>query len=180
MSIQPFPRSRVELEYYFEECYKVVTNRLECNNPEGQEYPFDFSKILPLIEDRGRQVVHVGYFINNDLEHLIGGSSSKKYTTSTTKTKATKYDDIQGIEDMVPSEIEVRREDQKLYKFKEGDFLRLNLHDIEDMLLLLVQKKIFNLKRDVILDLNVALRMFTRCVVILMLVDDLQLGVKSY
>ncbi|GJZ65068.1 hypothetical protein Tco_0621764 [Tanacetum coccineum] len=54
-------------------------------------------------EYRGRQVVHVNYFINNDLEYLKGGSLSRKYTTSTTKTKADKYDDIQGIEDMVPS-----------------------------------------------------------------------------
>ncbi|GJY15323.1 retrovirus-related pol polyprotein from transposon TNT 1-94 [Tanacetum coccineum] len=35
-------------------------------------------------------------------------------------------------------EIEVRRSDQQLYKFMEGDFLRLYLHDIEDMLLLVV------------------------------------------
>ncbi|GKA24632.1 hypothetical protein Tco_0710665 [Tanacetum coccineum] len=49
-----------------------------------------------------RQVVLVDYFINNDLEYLRGGSLSKKYTTSTTKTKAAKYD-ILGIEDMVPS-----------------------------------------------------------------------------
>ncbi|GJY70515.1 hypothetical protein Tco_0474218 [Tanacetum coccineum] len=48
------------------------------------------------------------------------------------------------------------------------------------MLLLLVQKKISNLERDVIFDLNVALRMFTRRVVILKRVEDLQLGVKSY
>ncbi|GJR00770.1 hypothetical protein Tco_0523754 [Tanacetum coccineum] len=173
-------RSRVELEYHFKECYKAVTDRLDWNNPEGQEYPFDLIKPLPLIEDRGRQVVLVNYFINNDLEYLKGGSSSRKYTTSTTKTKAAKYDDIQGIEDMVPSlwipvkwydygyleEIVVRREDQKLYKFKEGDFPRLNLRDIEDMLLLLVQKKIANLEKDVIFDLNVA---FTyRCLLDLM------------
>ncbi|GKF05718.1 hypothetical protein Tco_0036386, partial [Tanacetum coccineum] len=34
-------------------------------------------------------------------------------------------------------ETEVRREDQQLYTFKEGDFPRLRLQDIEDMLLLL-------------------------------------------
>ncbi|GKA15817.1 hypothetical protein Tco_0695564 [Tanacetum coccineum] len=72
-------------------------------------------------------------------------------------------------------EIVVRREDQKLYKFKEDDFPRLNLHDIEDMLLLLVQNKIANLEKDVIFDLNVALRMFTRRLVILKRVEDLQL-----
>nr|GEU63372.1 hypothetical protein [Tanacetum cinerariifolium] len=80
---------------------QAVTDRLDWNNPKGQEYPFDLTKPLPLIEDRGHQVVHVNYFINNDLEYLKGRSSSRKYTTSTTKTKAAKYDDIQGIKDMV-------------------------------------------------------------------------------
>ncbi|GKB90769.1 hypothetical protein Tco_0963041 [Tanacetum coccineum] len=206
-------KSRVELEYNFEECYKALTDQLDWTNPEGKEYPFDLSKPLPLIKDQGHQVVPVNYFINNNLEYLKCGSSNRKYTTSITKTKAAKYDIIQGIEDMVPSlwslvkhdvystkriiavthvkvmkwydygyleEIEVRREDQKLYKFKEGDFLRLNLRDIEDMLLLLVQNKILNIERNVIFDLNVALWMFTRRVVILKRVEDLQLGVKSY
>ncbi|GKB88930.1 hypothetical protein Tco_0961202 [Tanacetum coccineum] len=49
-------------------------------------------------------------------------------------------------------------EDQTLHKFKEGDFPRLNLRDIEDLLLLLVQKKLSNLEKDVIFDLNVALQ----------------------
>ncbi|GJR00574.1 hypothetical protein Tco_0523558 [Tanacetum coccineum] len=237
-------RSRVELEYHFEECYKTVTDRLDWTNPEGHEYPFDLSKPLPLIENQGRQVIPANYFFNNGLKYLKGGSSSRKYTTFTTKTKAAKYDTIEGIEYMAQSlwspvkvaydkyamwgithwgpkrqgfygyasnreskhdvfstkriiavthvkvmkwydygyleEIVVRREDQQLYKFKEGDFPRLNLRDIEDLLLLLVQKKLSNLEKDVIYDLNVALRMFTRRVVILKRVEDLQLGVKSY
>ncbi|GKF19023.1 hypothetical protein Tco_0067661, partial [Tanacetum coccineum] len=37
-----------------------------------------------------------------------------------------------------------------------------------------------NLEKDVIYDLNVALRMFTRCIIILKRVEDLQLGVESY
>ncbi|GKB48874.1 hypothetical protein Tco_0899627 [Tanacetum coccineum] len=41
--------------------------------------------------------------------------------------------------------ITVRRDDDKLYKFKEGDFNRLRIQDIEDMLLLLVQGKLTNL-----------------------------------
>ncbi|GJZ71402.1 hypothetical protein Tco_0635253, partial [Tanacetum coccineum] len=41
--------------------------------------------------------------------------------------------------------ITVRRDDDKLYKFKEGDFNRLHIQDIEDMLLLLVQGKLTNL-----------------------------------
>ncbi|GJR51867.1 hypothetical protein Tco_1402388 [Tanacetum coccineum] len=41
--------------------------------------------------------------------------------------------------------ITVRRYDDKLHKFKEGDFKRLCIQDIEDMLLLLVQGKLTNL-----------------------------------
>ncbi|GJZ26038.1 hypothetical protein Tco_0570291 [Tanacetum coccineum] len=189
-------KSFAELEYHFEECYKDVNDRLDWHNPEGREYQFDLSKPLPFIEDQGRQVVPTDYFINNDLEYLKGGSSSSKYMTSTTRTKAAKYDNIKGIEDMVPTlwslksphdvysktriiavtsvkvmrwydygyleEIVVRRYDNVLYKFKEGDFPRLNLCDIEDMLLLLVQKKLSNLDVDDQYDLGVALRIQNR------------------
>nr|GEY65643.1 hypothetical protein [Tanacetum cinerariifolium] len=41
--------------------------------------------------------------------------------------------------------ITVQGGDDKLYKFKEGDFKRLRIQDIEDMLLLLVQGKLTNL-----------------------------------
>nr|GEU39344.1 integrase, catalytic region, zinc finger, CCHC-type, peptidase aspartic, catalytic [Tanacetum cinerariifolium] len=205
-------KSFSELEYHFEECYKSVNDRLDWHNPERCEYPFYLSKPLPLIEDRGRQVVPADYFINNELEYLKGGSSSSKYATSTTRTKAAKYDNIEGTKDMVPTlwslvkvaynkhriiavtsvkvmrwynygyleEIVVRRNDDVLYKFKEGNFPRLNLCDIEDMLLLLVQKKLFNLDVDDRYDLSVALRMFTRSIVIVHLVEDLLQGVESY
>nr|GFA44178.1 hypothetical protein [Tanacetum cinerariifolium] len=39
----------------------------------------------------------------------------------------------------------VRRDDDKIHKFKEGDFKRLRLQDIEDMLLLIIQGKLSNL-----------------------------------
>ncbi|GJT89718.1 hypothetical protein Tco_1078563 [Tanacetum coccineum] len=81
----------------------VVTDKLDWTNPERHEYPFDVSKPLSLIKDQGRQVFPANYFFNNDLKYLKGGSLSRKYTTSTTKTKAVKYDIIKGIEDMVLS-----------------------------------------------------------------------------
>ncbi|GJZ30798.1 hypothetical protein Tco_0575845 [Tanacetum coccineum] len=62
-------------------------------------------------------------------------------------------------------EIMVRRADKKLYTFKEGDFPRLHLNDIEDMLLLCVQNKLFNLEGDDLIDLVTALRLFTRSIV---------------
>ncbi|GJW59360.1 hypothetical protein Tco_0108695 [Tanacetum coccineum] len=69
----------------------------------GKSYPFDLRKPLSLIPDhRGRQVIPQDYFINNDLEYLKGGSLSRQYSTSVTKTKAATYE-IKWIEDLVPN-----------------------------------------------------------------------------
>ncbi|GJW58365.1 hypothetical protein Tco_0105096 [Tanacetum coccineum] len=51
--------------------------------------------------------------------------------------------------------ITVHRNDDKLYTFKEGDYNRLRLQDIEDMLLLLVQGKLTNLNVEERLALGV-------------------------
>nr|GEV51392.1 hypothetical protein [Tanacetum cinerariifolium] len=74
----------------------------------------------------------------------------------------------------------MRRDDDKLYKFKEGDFKRLRIQDIKDMLLLLVQGKLTNLTVKEHFSFNVYLRMFTISIVIQWCVKDLQLGVESY
>nr|GEZ11266.1 hypothetical protein [Tanacetum cinerariifolium] len=77
-------------------------------------------------------------------------------------------------------EIMVKRSDQQLYRFKEGDFIDLHLNDIEDMLLLTVQHKLSYLDGSDIVDFIVALRMFTRSLIIKRRVKDLQHGVESY
>nr|GEZ11961.1 hypothetical protein [Tanacetum cinerariifolium] len=76
--------------------------------------------------------------------------------------------------------ITIRRDDDKVYKFKEGDFKRLHIQDIEDMLLLLVQGKLTNLTVEERFAFNVSLQMFTRSIIIQRRVEDLQLGVESY
>nr|GEX09725.1 zf-CCHC domain-containing protein/UBN2 domain-containing protein [Tanacetum cinerariifolium] len=95
--------------------------------------------------------------------------SRRRIIAVTRLTFMTKYD-----KDHL-EEIEVRRDDHQLYTFKEGDFKRLRLQDIEDMLLLLVQQKLTNLTIDERYDLNLALRMFISCIVIQKRVKDLQL-----
>nr|GEW63423.1 integrase, catalytic region, zinc finger, CCHC-type, peptidase aspartic, catalytic [Tanacetum cinerariifolium] len=195
-------RGLTELEYHLEEVYKATTDQLDWVNPEGQQYLHNLLQPLLLIPDnRGRRVIPFSHFINNDLEYLRGGASSRKYTTSVTKTKAADYGHIKWIEDLfygfavnresvldVYSKrriitvtdlkivkwhnykhldwISVRRDDDKIYKFKEGDFKRLHLQDIEDMLLLLVQGKLSNLTVEEPFSFNVYLRMFTRSIVI--------------
>nr|GFA59027.1 hypothetical protein [Tanacetum cinerariifolium] len=97
-------KSLVELEYHLEEVYKATTDQIDWVNPEGQEYPHNLLKPLPLIpNNRGRRVIPFDHFINNDLAYLRGGASSRTYTTSVTKTKTTNYGHIKWIEDLVPS-----------------------------------------------------------------------------
>nr|GEW47567.1 hypothetical protein [Tanacetum cinerariifolium] len=192
-------KSLVELEFFLEEVYKETTDQLAWINPERQQYPHNLLKPLPLLPNsRGHCVIPFNHFINNDLEYLRGGASSRKSTTFVTKTKAADYGHIKWIEDLVPRTmwsqepmvewhnykqldwITMRRDDDKLYKFKKGDFKRLRIQDIEDMLLLLVQEKLTNLTVEERFAFNVSFRMFTRSIVIQRHVEDLQLDVKSY
>nr|GEU96248.1 hypothetical protein [Tanacetum cinerariifolium] len=141
-------KSLVELDLFLEEVYKATTDQLDCNNPKGQQYPHDLLKPLPLIPNsRGRRVIPFDHFINNNLECLCGGASSRKYTTSVTKTKETDYGHIKWIEDLVPrtmwSQVPVSYDKYDLWGI--CDLKRLCIQDIEDMLLLLVQGKLTNL-----------------------------------
>ncbi|GJX58539.1 hypothetical protein Tco_0289929 [Tanacetum coccineum] len=77
-------------------------------------------------------------------------------------------------------EIVVRRANNVLYRFKEGDFSRLRINDIDHMLILVVQNWLTNLLGDDVADFAIALRMFTRSLVIQKRVKDLQLRVESY
>nr|GFC43115.1 hypothetical protein [Tanacetum cinerariifolium] len=102
--------SLTELEYHLEEVYKATPDQLDWVNPEGQQYPHNLLQPLPLIPDnRGRRVIPFEHFINNDLEYLRGGASSRKYTTSVTKTKAADYGHIKWIEDLVPREMWIQQ-----------------------------------------------------------------------
>ncbi|GKA09859.1 hypothetical protein Tco_0689292 [Tanacetum coccineum] len=184
----------IELEYNFQECFNALTDKLDWNNPEGDRYPFDLSKLLPLQE--------------------------RMYTTSIMKTNTARYE-ILGIEDIVPmlwstikhaydkdaakgikywgerqilgvksvsvkklhgyghlEEVMVKRADQqRLCKFKEGDFVILHFkRPLKPMLLLLaIQHKLFHLNESHIVEFIMALRMFTRSLVIKRRVEDLQL-----
>nr|GEX26418.1 hypothetical protein [Tanacetum cinerariifolium] len=144
-------KSLVELEFFLEEVYKATTNQLDWNNPEGRQYPYNLLKPLPLIPNsRGRRVIPFDHFIKNGLEYLRGGAFSQKYTTFVTKTKAADYGHIKGANinsymDSRSTGSLLERDDDKLYKFKEGDLKRLCIQDIKDMLLLLVQGKLTNL-----------------------------------
>ncbi|GKE19584.1 hypothetical protein Tco_1427161, partial [Tanacetum coccineum] len=61
-----------------------------------------------------------------------------------------------------------------------GDFPRLRINNIEDMLILDVHNRLTNLSGDDVFDFAITLQMFTRSMVIQKRVEDLQLGVENY
>nr|GEW64112.1 hypothetical protein [Tanacetum cinerariifolium] len=177
---------------------KYVLNRLKTDNLIQDILLGPTYNLLKGTCHPGHLTVNGDYFFNNDQEYLKSSDPKRTYTTLITKTKASRYE-IEGIEDMVPTlwrvksvsvkklhgyghlkEIMVKTADHQLYKFKEGDFINQHMNDIEDMLLLAVQHKLFHLTDSDIVEFIVALRMFTRNLVIKKRVKVLQLGVESY
>ncbi|GJU03378.1 hypothetical protein Tco_1113716 [Tanacetum coccineum] len=172
-------RSSIELEYHLEQSYLAFYDQLDWINPEGDRCPYDLSKPLPLQGPPGHLTIPVEFFFNNDLEYLNNGNKEMKYDASVTKIKAARYD-LKFIEDMIlklwsPTKVAydkhvvlgifVRRADLKEYSFREPNFSRLHLNDIEDLFLLYVQRKIHNLTGEEIVHLLNALCMFTRIIV---------------
>nr|GFB23016.1 hypothetical protein [Tanacetum cinerariifolium] len=203
--------SLTELDDHLEEVYKATTDPLDWVNPKGQQYPHNLLQLLLLIPDnRGRSVIPFEHFINNDLEYLRGGASSRKYTTSVTKTKATDYRHIKWIEALVPRAMWIQepmsydknalwgvsywgRKRQQFYGFAVNREYALDVYS-KRRIIAVTELKIMELHNYKHLDwislsnltveerfaFNASLRMFTRSIVIKRRVEDLQLGVESY
>nr|GEW75414.1 hypothetical protein [Tanacetum cinerariifolium] len=185
-------KSLVELKFFLEEVYKATTYQLDWNNTEGHQYPHNLLKPLPLIPNsresrpisydkhalwgishwgRKRQQFY-GLAVNRESARDV---YSKRRIIAVTDLQIVEWHNYKHLD-----WITVRIDDDKLYKFKEGDFKRLRIQDIEDMLLLLVQGKLTNLTVEERFAFNISLRMFTRSIVIQRRVKDLQLRVESY
>ncbi|GJY88948.1 hypothetical protein Tco_0503576 [Tanacetum coccineum] len=157
--------------------------KIGLDQPVGRQYLMICEVPLALVPNsQGRHVIQFHHFINNDLESLRGGESSHKYSTlgishwgkkrrqfyafATTRESAhdiyskrriiavTKVEIVEWQNYKHLDWITVRRDDDILYKFKEGDFHRLRIQDIED-----------NVQESVVIQRRV---------------EDLQLGVESY
>ncbi|GJV57731.1 hypothetical protein Tco_1458736 [Tanacetum coccineum] len=178
-------KSLTELEYFCEEVYKATTEKLDWINPEGRQYPHDLRQPLPqmIIKYDKFALWGISHWGKKRRQFYAFATSresardvySKRRIIAVTKVEIVEWQDYKHLD-----WITVRRDDDVLYKFKEGDFHRLRIQDIEDMLLLLVQGKVTNLNVEERIAFNVSLRMFTRSVVIQRRVEDLQLGVESY
>nr|GFB02683.1 hypothetical protein [Tanacetum cinerariifolium] len=156
--------SLTEFEYHLEEVYKATTDQLDWVNPEGasiHKYTTFVTKTkaanyrhIKWIEDLVPRAMWIQEPINYD-RHAFWEVShwgqkrqqfygfavnresaldvySKKRIIAVTELKIVEWHNYKHLDWIL-----VRRDDDKIYKFKEGDFKMLRLQDIEDMLLLL-------------------------------------------
>nr|GFB29483.1 hypothetical protein [Tanacetum cinerariifolium] len=153
--------SLTELEYHLEEVYKATTDQLDWVNPEGdssRKYTTSVTKIkaadyghIKWIEDLVPCAMWIQEPISYDKHALWGVSHwgrkrqqfygfavnrksaldvySKRRIIDVTELKIVEWHNYKHLD-----WISVRRDDDKIYKFKEGDLKMLRIQDIEDML----------------------------------------------
>nr|GEZ97466.1 hypothetical protein [Tanacetum cinerariifolium] len=180
---QPIVQSSQHLEWFSQQ-QKPPSSDCDWN----KTVPAVYGSIQPWISELAKQTdsrssfnklmdtpLDFSIFLINRLKESARDVYSKRRIIAVTKLKIVEWHSYKHLD-----WITVRRDDDKLYKFKEGDFKRLRIQDIKDMLLLLVQGKLTNLTVEERFAFNVSLRMFTRSIVIQRRVEDLQLGVESY
>ncbi|GJV73383.1 hypothetical protein Tco_1493378 [Tanacetum coccineum] len=183
-----------ELEYDFEECYKALSEKLNWENPEGGDYLFYLTKPLPLVMTGNRGVSAMTYTTSitntkvaqydlpgiEDMVPNIWVPVKPAYDKQVEVMRKHVYGYLKEIVVRRADDafIDLRKQDRKLidYRIKrnkkntnkeiKANFPRLRINDIEDMLLLIVHNQLTNLSGNDVSDFAIALRMFTRSLVI--------------
>ncbi|GJS74993.1 hypothetical protein Tco_0724874 [Tanacetum coccineum] len=178
-------KSLVELEYFLEEVCKATTDQLDWNNPEGQQYPHDLRKPLPLIPNsRGRRTKlklwapHIKWiedFIPNSMwsqvpivydKHALWGIShwgrKRQQFYGFVVNRESAHDVYSKHRILAVTKLKI----VEWHNYKHLDWITV--------------RKLTNLNIEERLALGVSLRMFTRSIVLRRHVEDLQLGVESY
>nr|GEW19158.1 hypothetical protein [Tanacetum cinerariifolium] len=145
------PAAQGEAQLWIRALAKQTDARFSFN--ELLDTPIDFSNFI-----MNRLGQFYGFAVNRESALDV---YSKRRIIAVTELKIVEWHTYKHLD-----WISVRHDDDKIYKFKEGDLKRLRIQDIEDMLLLLVQGKLSNLTVKEHFAFNVSLRMFTRSIVI--------------
>nr|GFA23924.1 hypothetical protein [Tanacetum cinerariifolium] len=142
------PAAQGSAQLWISELEKQFDVRSSFN--ELLDTPIDFSNFI--MNRLGGRKCHQFYRFAVNRESALN-VYSKRRIIAVTDLKIVEWHNYKHLD-----WISVRRDDDKIYKFKEGDFKRLRLQDIEDMLLLLVQGKLSNLTVEEPFAFNVSLR----------------------
>ncbi|GKA75664.1 hypothetical protein Tco_0782042 [Tanacetum coccineum] len=88
--------------FQIDECYKLLTDKVDLVNPEGHQILRNVYEPLPLGGPPGKVSIQPQFFFNKDLEYLLSGDKERKTALSISKLKAARYLDF-GLGKLVPS-----------------------------------------------------------------------------
>nr|GEW47810.1 hypothetical protein [Tanacetum cinerariifolium] len=165
---------RIRMQYLPQSIWRKSCTRVTSG---CYKVPYDLSYAAPIFQEGVSHWGHkrqqfYGFAVNRESARDV---YSKRRIIAATELKIIEWHNYKHLD-----WITRRRDNDKRYKFKEGNFKRLRVQDIKDMLLLLVQGKLTNLTVKERFTFNVSLRMFTRSIVIQRRVEDLEQGVECY
>ncbi|GJW44340.1 copia protein [Tanacetum coccineum] len=100
--VKAFHKNNVFLQYQMDECHKLLTNKVDLDNPEGHQILRNVYEPLPLGGPPGQVTIQPQFFFNKDLDYLLTGDKERKIALSISKLKAARYLDF-GLEELVPS-----------------------------------------------------------------------------
>nr|GEY33428.1 hypothetical protein [Tanacetum cinerariifolium] len=177
------------IQPWISELAKLSDSRSSFN--ELMDTPLDFSNFLinqlkvdtltpkllagptyELMKGSCKSLQFYGFAVNRESARDV---YSKRRIIAVTKPKIVEWHNYNHLD-----WITVRKDDDKLYKFKEGDFKRLHIQDIKDMLLLLVQGKLTNLTVKERFAFNVSLRIDGMLTDVRTALDDHLKGIRMH
>ncbi|GJR86328.1 hypothetical protein Tco_0210339 [Tanacetum coccineum] len=204
--VKAFHKNNVFLQYQMDECHKLLTNKVDLDNPEGdkeRKITLSISKLKAThYLDFGLEELVPSLWVESEREYDISAVYGITHWWFRRKefyiNKHSEPSDREAVRSQMRilsvisvkvfekygynylREIILRRADYQEYKISEKDFKNLHPNDFEDLFLLNIQEKLNHLPKTDKTSLHTAVNMWIRNLVIRNRVGDLQLGIESY
>nr|GEV68856.1 hypothetical protein [Tanacetum cinerariifolium] len=152
--VKAFYPNVIHLQFQMKECHKMLTYQIDWTNLDGDQVRIDISKPLPLSGPPVRTHMRI--------LSVVSIKAFSRYG----------YDYLKDIT--------LRIADYQEYTITEKDFKSLYPSDFEDLNMLLLQVHLNHLYGSDKRMLSIAVKLWTRNLVIRQRVEDFQLGIESY
>ncbi|GJU52531.1 hypothetical protein Tco_1226245 [Tanacetum coccineum] len=116
--VKAFHKNSVFLQYQMDECHKLLTNKVDMNNPEGHQILRNIYEPLPLGGPPGQVTIQPQFFFNKDLDYLLTADYYfKEDYTIVPKPRAVVYRDRNDQRKLMRL--------NELHKFSDGTLTRI-------------------------------------------------------
>ncbi|GJV68298.1 copia protein [Tanacetum coccineum] len=204
--VKAFHKNSVFLQFQMDECHKLLTNKVDLVNPEGDKERKIALSITKLKDARyldfGLEELVPSLWVESERDYDISAAYGithwwfrrkefyiNKHSDPSDREAVRSHMRILSVISVKVfekykynylREIILRRADYKEYKILEKDFKNLHPNDFEDLFLLNIQEKLNHLPKTDKFSLHTAVNMWIRNLVIRNRMGDLQLGIESY